>query len=76
MNGYCSTASIATTTSTIIVLQSNFADLQFTLYLPGSRVIVVAAAAAGGGGGGGGRLSPGWCSTVINKTTLYNNYSF
>ncbi len=37
------------------------ADSHFTFfYLPGSRA---------GGGACGGELSPGWCSTVINKTT-------
>ncbi len=33
-------------------------------YLPGSKSV-----SAAGGSRGGDELSPGWCSTVINKTT-------
>ncbi len=50
----------------VIIITKQFgADSHFTFfYLPGSR-----ACSRAGGGGSGGELSPGWCSTVIHKTT-------
>ncbi len=52
----------------MIITKQFGADSHFTIfYLPGSRAGGGACGACGGDSGG--ELSPGWCSTVINKTT-------